>query len=125
MGGVEMQRGFKDLIVWQKGYKLSLLVYQATKEFPKSETYGLRSQIRSCAISVPANISEGYERDSKKQYLYFLNIAKGSLGELETHLLLSKDLKYITEKQWEKIECLRREVIRLLRELITFLRKKI
>ncbi|MBU1027269.1 MAG: four helix bundle protein [Candidatus Margulisbacteria bacterium] len=120
-----MQRGFKDLIVWQKGYKLSLLVYQVTKEFPKPETYGLRAQIRSCAISVPANISEGYERDSKKQYLYFLNIAKGSLGELETHLLLSKDLKYITEKQWEKIECLRREVIRLLRELITFLRKKI
>ncbi len=119
-----MQRGSKDLIVWQKGYKLSLLVYQVTKEFPKSETYGLRSQIRSCAISVPANISEGYERKSKKQYLYFLNIAKGSLGELETHLLLSKDLKYITEPQWKEIESLRKDVIRLLRGLITFISNK-
>lgn len=112
------QNGFKDLIVWQKGYQLALLIYQTTKSFPKSETYGLRSQMRSCAISIPANISEGYERKGKKEYLYFLKIAKGSLGELETHLLISRDLEYIDADQWAKLENLRKDVVRMLRGLM-------
>jgi four helix bundle protein len=113
-----VKNGFKDLIVWQKGYRLALLIYEATSLFPKAERYGLVSQMRSCSVSVPANISEGYERNSRRQYLYFLNIAKGSLGELETYLLIARDLTYINEKQWLKLEMLRKDVVRPLRGLI-------
>jgi len=114
--------GFKDLIVWQKAYELALRIYKVTNDFPKQERYGLVSQMRSCAISVSANISEGYERKSKKQYLYFLNIAKGSLGELETYLLISKDLAYFNDEIWLKIEDLRKSALRLLRGLMKSLR---
>ncbi|MCX5727126.1 MAG: four helix bundle protein [Candidatus Saganbacteria bacterium] len=117
-----MNQGFKDLIVWQKAYKLSLDIYNVTKGFPKAEIYGLISQMRRSAISAPANISEGYERKSKKEFLYFLNVAKGSLGELETYLLLSKDLKFIDGSKWQELENLRTECLRLLRGLITSLR---
>ncbi len=114
--------GFKDLIVWQKAYELALRIYKITNDFPKQERYGLVSQMRSCAISVSANISEGYERKSTKQYLYFLNIAKGSLGELETYLLISKDLAYVDDKIWFEIEELRKSTLRLLRGLMKSIR---
>lgn len=107
--------GFKDLIVWQKGYELSLLVYKITNNYP----------MRSCSISVPANISEGYERRSKKEYLYFLNVAKGSLGELETYLLLSRDLNFINENEWRELEDLREITLRLLRGLMRSVRDKL
>jgi four helix bundle protein len=88
---------FKDLIVWQKSYKLVLEIYKITIDFPKSEIYGLSQQMRRAAVSIPSNIAEGYGRKHKNEYSQFLSIAYGSLLELETQYLLSKDLQYIRE----------------------------
>ena len=118
-----MGEGFKGLKVWQKGYELALLIYKATQKYPKSELYGLTSQIRRCSVSISANIAEGYERNYRKEYIQFLMISKGSLGETETYLLLSKDLGYITEEEFNNLDKLRQEVGRMLRGLINSLRK--
>jgi four helix bundle protein len=120
-----MQRGgFKDLLVWQKAFALTLEVYEATKAFPKEEQYGLVSQLRRAAVSIAANIAEGYERQHRKEYLQFLGIAKGSLGEVETYLLLIKELKYIQETEFISLENRRSEIGRLLRGLIRSLTGK-
>lgn len=109
--------GFRRLIVWQKAYELALEVYRLTKNFPTLESYGLSLQLRRAAASIPANIAEGYERSHRKEYLQFLNIARGSLGELETFILLAKDLGYVNSKEYETINNLRVEVGKLLRGL--------
>lgn len=83
---------YKDLTVWQKSYKLVRQVYRLTESLPKSEQFGLVSQIRRCAISIPSNIAEGQQRHNIGEYRHFLGIAKGSAAELETQLLLCKDL---------------------------------
>tara|TARA_B100000959_G_C14915647_1_gene597190 strand:- start:29 stop:394 length:366 start_codon:yes stop_codon:yes gene_type:complete len=114
----EKYKGFKQLKVWQKAYELVLEVYKISKIFPKDELYGLVSQIRRAAVSVPANIAEGYERKHRKEYLQFLHIAKGSLGEVETFLDLAKDLRYLSEEKFLLIEQKRKETARLLRGLI-------
>ena len=111
-------KGFQGLKVWQKGYDRALYVYVLTKNFPKEETYGLVGQIQRAAISVPANIAEGYERNHRKEYLQFLFIAKGSLGEVETYLLLAKDLKYIKPNEFVLADEKRKETSKLLRGLI-------
>lgn len=110
---------FRDLIVWQKGYKLSLLIYSLTKTFPKEELFGMTSQIRRCAISIPSNIAEGHARKSKKEFAQFLYIAFGSGAELETQLQLSFDLNYIKESDYRKTLSLLLEVMKMLNTLIT------
>ena len=90
-------RSFKDLIVWQKAYRLVLEIYKITKTLPRHETYGLTQQIRRAAISIPSNIAEGYGRKHKAEYQQFLSIAYASLFELETQYLLSLDLDYINK----------------------------
>jgi len=110
--------GFKGLIAWQKAYGLALEAYKITKDFPKYEQYALISQIRRAAVSVIGNIAEGYERQYRKEYVQFLMIAKGSLGEIETYLLFAKDLGYISKDKYAYIETKREEVIKLLRGLI-------
>jgi four helix bundle protein len=80
---------YKDLLVWQQSMDLAVDIYSATKSWPKEELYGLTSQVRRAATSVPANIAEGYGREHRGSYLQFLRIAQGSLKELETHLLLA------------------------------------
>jgi hypothetical protein len=77
-------KGFKGLIVWQKAYALALDIYKASKKFPKDEMYGLVSQMRRAAVSIPANISEGYERNHRKEYVQFLFVSKGSLVTKES-----------------------------------------
>lgn len=99
---------FKDLIVWQKGYRLVLEIYRITKSFPKSEQYNLSQQMRRAAVSIPSNIAEGYGRKHKAEYNQFLRHAYGSLLELQTQYLLSIDLEY-AEKN-ENIETLLDEV---------------
>jgi four helix bundle protein len=86
---------FKNLNVWQKGIELVKELYKITKSFPKEEQYGLSSQIRRAAVSVPSNIAEGFRRRYAKEYKQFLNIALGSCAELETHIIIAKELKYI------------------------------
>ncbi len=85
---------FEDLIVWQKAHALVLAVYHYSGGFPKSEVYGLASQLRRAAVSVPADIAEGFKRRKKPEKLRFLNIAQGSLEEARYFLILARDLRY-------------------------------
>ena len=82
-------RSYRDLRVWQDGMTLAARCYRLTQQFPKEELYGLTSQIRRSASSIPANIAEGNGRENRREYIQFLRIAQGSLKELETHLLFS------------------------------------
>jgi four helix bundle protein len=91
---MEKTSKFTDLIVWQKAHQLVLDIYLATKSFPKEELYGLVSQLRRAAASIPANISEGYKKRSFLDKIRFLNIAESSLEEAKYYLILANDLKY-------------------------------
>ncbi len=113
-------KSFKDLVVWQKGYKLVLEIYKITRDFPKSESYGLSQQMRKAAVSIPSNIAEGYGRIHKAEYKQFLSIAYGSLSELETQYLLSIDLKYISKS--EIVEKLLKEVGSMLYRMLNPIR---
>jgi four helix bundle protein len=110
-------RSYRDLVVWQKGYALSLVVYRATRSFPRDETYGLRSQMRRAAISIPSNIAEGYGRRTTAEYMRSLNIAYGSNCELETQLSLAADLDYIDRTVAGKLGQQTAEVERMLTAL--------
>ena len=90
-----MLKNYKELKVWQRSYQLCLKIYKITKRFPNEEKYGLTSQIRRAAVSVPSNIAEGYGRKTTPEYIRFLYIAYGSNCEMETQILLSGDLGYI------------------------------
>ncbi|WP_299046463.1 four helix bundle protein [uncultured Polaribacter sp.] len=92
-----------DLDVWKYSRELVKLVYLLTKSYPKEELYGLTNQIRRSVVSVPSNIAEGIGRQSNKETIHFLYIAKGSLQEVETQLYLSFDLKYISEEELKSI----------------------
>ena len=94
---------YKDLIVWQKSMQVAEALYRLAKRLPKEETYALSDQMRRAAVSIPSNIAEGYGRNSKKEYAYFLSIAKGSLNELETQLLLCVQVKYLKESDVEPV----------------------
>lgn len=117
-------KSYKELNVWQQSYQLCLIIYSITNTFPSSETYGLISQRRRAAVSVCANIAEGFNRQSKKEYLQFLYIARGSLQELDFLLLLAKDLKYTLEKDYLKAENRIDSVGRLLSGLINSIKRK-
>lgn len=104
----------KDLIVWQKAIDLVVEIYKLTTLFPSEEKFGLVSQIRRSAVSVPANIAEGYARRNKKENAQFLNIAFASAVELETHIIISKKLSFIKTTQWSLADKLLDEVTRML-----------
>ena len=120
--GQGVEKGFQKLIAWQKAYNLALDIYKTTALFPKSEVYGLTNQFRRAAVSVPANIAEGYERQYRKEYIQFLKIAQGSLAEVETYLMFAKDLSYITEDNYKKLDMQRQETGKLLRGLVNSLK---
>ena len=90
----EPAKSFQDLIVWQKAHKLVLEVYRFSSSFPKTETYGLVSQLRRASVSVPANIAEGFKKKSLADKVRFLNIAQGSLEECRYYFILAEDLEY-------------------------------
>ncbi|TWG95424.1 four helix bundle protein [Mesorhizobium sp. J18] len=85
----EQIRDYRDLIVWQEAMDIAEEVYRLTRQFPREELFGMTSQLRRCAASIPANIAEGYGRGQRRTFIQFLRIAQGSLKELETHLALS------------------------------------
>lgn len=91
-------KSFTELIVWQKAHEFVLNIYKLTSDFPKSENYGLTSQFRRAAVSVPANISEGFVKKGKADKLRFYNIAQGSIQECKYYIILSKDLDYIEDE---------------------------
>lgn len=88
---------YKDLLIWQRGVLIVEQVYELTKNFPQTEIYGLTSQIRRSGISIPSNIAEGFGRSSTKNYIQFIKIARGSLYELETQLILAGKLNFIED----------------------------
>ncbi len=111
-------RSYRDLVVWQKAMSMVTGAYRLAKGFPKEEVYGLTSQLRRSALSIPANIAEGYGRKSTQDYLRFLNIANGSLFELQTLLEISRNLEYIPEESFANHFEMSREVERMLSSLI-------
>jgi four helix bundle protein len=105
---------FKDIIAWQKAHKLVLAIYPITNYLPSNEEFGLKSQIRRAAISIAANIAEGYRRRKKNDRLHFYNISEASLEELKYHILLVHDLTYIDNDCYTKITSQLDEVGRVL-----------
>jgi len=89
-----LMAGYQDLKVWQLGIEITREVYKLTARFPKEEIYGLTSQMRRCSVSIPSNIAEGHSRDSQRELARFVSISKGSLAELETQLIIAKDLRF-------------------------------
>src|SRR5512143_1988276 len=109
---------FHTLKVWEKAHQLTLDIYRATAMFPKEELYGLTSQIRRASSSIPANIAEGCGRSGNTELKQFLNIALGSASELEYHLLLARDLAYLSAAEYEKLVNNTIEVKKMLATLI-------
>lgn len=116
-------QSFRELIVWQKALKLAIEVYQISKNFPKEELYGLTSQIRRAAFSIPANIAEGYARQHLGEYLQFLGIAFGSGAELETGLIMAKEIGILAQKDFERLLGLLNEVMKMINALMNSLKR--
>ena len=114
--------GYRDLVVWQRAVDLVPKVYERLRSFPKHETYALADQIRRAVVSIPANIAEGQARRSKKEFLQHLSIAKGSLAELQTLLIVAEKLGYLTPAQLVEVEQDLTQVGRPLAGLMTRLR---
>ena len=110
--------GWRDLLVWQKAHSACLSVYRLTGLFPSEERYGLGSQLRRSASSVPANIAEGKGRATNADFRHFLIIARGSLEETRYHLLLARDLGYLASETYDSTEATLTEVSRMLNALI-------
>lgn len=92
-------KSHKDLLIWQKGIKIVTLVYQLVRSFPKEELYALTSQLKRASVSIPSNIAEGFGRNTDKSFSHFLAISRGSLYEVETQLLIAKELGFITDEK--------------------------
>lgn len=110
-------KSHKELIVWQKSIELTILIYELTSKFPKSELYGTVSQMRRAAVSIPSDIAEGYGRKSRKGYHQFISIAYGSALELETQLIITKRLSFASPSDFQKPESVLQEVLKMLDSL--------
>jgi four helix bundle protein len=117
-------RNFRDLIAWQKAMDLVEEVYVASSRFPRDELYGLTSQLRRAAISIPCNIAEGQGRRTSGEFVHFLSVAHGSLREVETQILIAERLKYVSAERTEHFIALTAEIGRLLSGLSSSLRAR-
>jgi four helix bundle protein len=117
-------KSYRDLKVWQKAMDLLVDVYAITETFPKSEQYGLVSQIRRASVSIPSNLAEGSSRRSTAEFLRYINIASGSLAELETQLIASQKLQFITEEHLNPLMVRVDEISRMLQGLYDSLQKR-
>ena len=120
--GKRYTTNYKELVVWQKSIDLAVKIFEVTKKFPKSELYGIVSQLRWAAFSIASNIAEGYNRGSRLEYKRFLQIAYDSAAELETQLLISFKTKLISRNDFEKLNNLLTEVLKMLNKMITTLK---
>ena len=111
-------KDFRDLRVWEKAHQLTLDLYKMSANFPKQEVYGLTSQIRRCSAPIGANIAEGCGKRGNKEFHRFLQIASGSASELDYHLLLGRDLKYIQDSDYKQLFSQLGELRRMLTSLI-------
>lgn len=117
--GRSKARNYKDLLVWQKGMDLAKQVYRVTQAFPNEEKFGLVSQMRRAAVSIPSNIAEGQARHTTKEFIQFISHAEGSVAELETQLRLAVDLGFTSEQETEKAF----ELVSDLRNMLNALRR--
>jgi len=117
-------KNYRGLIAWQKAMELVETVYRLTRRFPKEELYGMTTQIRKAAVSIPSNIAEGQGRRTTPDFLHFLSIANGSLKETETQVLIAQRLHYINEQETSEAVNLTTEVGKLIHGLINSLRNK-
>ena len=115
--GMSVQN-YRDLLVWQKAMDLVQQVYELTKSFPASELYGLSSQVRRAAVSIPSNIAEGQARSSTAEFKHFLSIAQGSRAETETQIILAQRLNYISQEQSNAVLELANEIKRMTHSLM-------
>jgi len=111
-------KDFRDLKVWEKSHELTLEIYRVTAAFPKPELYGLTSQIRRCSASIGANIAEGCGKRGNNEFQRYLQIASGSASELDYHLLLSKDLGFLSDIDYRKLARSLTEVRKMLTSLL-------
>lgn len=111
----------KDLLVWKKSIDLVEQIYTFTKQFPKEELYGITNQMRRCAVSIPANIAEGSGRKNKAEFIQFLHIALGSASELETHLIISQRIGFLSSNSYDEIMNALNEIIKMICGLINSL----
>ncbi len=114
-----MAQGYKDLIVWQKSIELVKEIYRVTGNFPTSEQFGLTSQMRRAAVSIPSNIAEGSRRKGKKEFAQFISIAYGSASELETQLIIARQLTFLSSADFSKVNSLLEEILRMLNKLFS------
>ena len=117
-------RSYQDLVAWQKAMDLVTEIYRVSHKFPRDELFALTSQLRRAAVSVPSNIAEGQAKSSRKEFLYFLSNAKGSLSEVETQILIARNLGYTDEDDLNILLGLSAEVGRILNGLLASLREK-
>ncbi len=111
-------RDYKDLLVWQKGIEIVDQIYEFTKSFPSEELFGLSTQLRRAAVSIPSNIAEGFARQHSKEYIQFLYVALSSCAELETQIIISFHRQYIPSSQYESFLGVLNHEMRMLRNLI-------
>jgi len=116
---------YKDLEVWQVSVGMASEIYDITRSFPKEEIYSLTSQIRRAAISIPANIAEGWGRNMTKEYIQFLRVARGSLSELETRLIISNNLSYMDSDSLDALSNTIRRLSSMLNSMIDSLSRKL
>lgn len=116
---------YKDLIIWQKSRLLVRTVYILTRKLPKEELFGLTNQVRRAVVSIPSNIAEGFNRGSDKEFIHFLRIAKGSVAEVETQLILCVDLGYLDSDDIVEAIKLYNEILRMLGTLIVRIEQRI
>jgi len=110
-------KNYRELIVWQKAMDLVEMIYQVTRQFPKEELYGLTSQIRRAAVSIPSNVAEGQARQSTAEFRNFLSIAQGSRAEVETQLMIAQRLGYLSQEKAEQILNISEEIKRMIYSL--------
>ncbi|MCX5898343.1 MAG: four helix bundle protein [Proteobacteria bacterium] len=118
-------KSYKELDVWQKAVSLAIDIYKIAEKFPHSEKFGLTSQIQRAVTSVPANIAEGWGRGSTKEYIQFLHIARGSLLELETHVIIAQKLDYLSNDQLNELSGSIEGIAKMLNRLINTLKMKL
>ncbi len=109
---------YRELIIWQRAIQVCVAIYQATKTFPREEIYGLTNQMRRASVSVPSNIADGYGRLSRDQFRYFLGVAKGSTFELQTQLVIARELGFTSTQEGARIEALSFEVGKMLTAML-------
>ena len=122
---MEKINDYKDLLVWKKSMNLVIDVYDTTRQLPKDEIYGISNQMRRAAVSIPSNIAEGYGRQTPKSYVHFLTVARGSIYELETQLLICKKIHQISSETIKDLLTTISEIKKMLTTLINRLHQQL